>query len=453
MTTRVWTVGELTRRIKDILETEIDQVWVQGEISGCKIHPTSGHAYFSLKDERAVISCVIWASTLRRLAVAPRNGLRSRIFGRISVYEPRGVYQIYVDRIVPEGEGALQAAFLELKRKLEAEGLFDRARKRPLPTYPRSIGVVTSPSGAAFRDILRILRRRWPLLEVVLAPAAVQGAEAAVSVADAIDRLNRRGGLDLLIIGRGGGSLEDLWAFNEEPVARAIARSVVPVISAVGHEIDFTISDFVADARAATPTHAAEMATPDRRELGARLLRDHRSLRNSLDRKLEGARLRLDRARRSRGFARPEELVRRGQLDADRLADRLRAALGEPARIGRERAAELARRLLRAGPETRVVAARSRVESVRLRYRQSWTGRRDHLRHRLEMAGAALRALGPRQVLARGYSIARRWSDGAVLRAADAVSVGERIGLWLHEGRLRCVVEGRGETGEREPNL
>ena len=264
------TVTELTRRIKDTLETGFADVWVVGEISGLRI-PSSGHLYFSLKDKGANIKCVFFRSGSRFLRFRPEDGLEVILRGRLSLYEPRGEYQIIAEYMEPKGLGALQLAFIQMKEKLEKDGLFDPARKRPLPPYPKCIGVVTSPTGAAVRDILKVLKRRAPGVHVIIAPASVQGESAPAEVARAIEDLNRRGGLDVLIVGRGGGSLEDLAAFNTEVVARAIFNSNIPVISAVGHEIDFTIADFVADLRAPTPSAAAEIVAKSEEELRHRL--------------------------------------------------------------------------------------------------------------------------------------------------------------------------------------
>ncbi len=445
---RAYSVTEITRRIREILEIEIDRVWIRGEISSWKVHPSSGHAYFCLKDEKAVLNCVAWATTVRAAsrALRPRDGLRVRAFGRLTVYEPRGAYQLVVEEMLDEGEGELQAAFLRLKRKLEAEGLFDPGRKRPIPRMPRCIGVVTSSGGAALRDILKVLARRWPLAHVCLRPAPVQGPGAAQEIAAAIRELNGLRGIDVLIVGRGGGSLEDLWAFNEEVLARAVFASAVPVISAVGHEIDFTICDFTADARAATPTHAAEMATPDMEEVLQGLNRDRRLLRQGLRRALDGARLRVQRAGMSGGLRRPEDLLRTGRLDLDRLADRLRVSLSGRSDRGRVRYARLERRLLRADPTARLAALRKHVADRGRASAQSTEETLRRARGRVALASARLNALGPEQVLARGYGIVVRAADGAILRSASGVATGEEVRVRLHRGRLECRVE-RSEPG------
>lgn len=440
----VYTVRELTQWIKDLLETEIERVWVQGEISGYKEHGSSGHAYFALRDEYAVVPCVIWASTLRRQRVRPRDGMQVRAAGRLSVYEPRGQYQFYVDRFVAHGEGDLQIAFQLLKDKLEAEGLFDAARKRSIPRFPRRLGVVTSGSGAAFHDILQVLERRWPLVEVLLAPASVQGPEAAGSIVRALGILHRAHQLrplDVIVVGRGGGSLEDLWAFNEEPVARAIHASKVPVISAVGHEIDFTISDFVADLRAATPTAAAELLTPDRADVEARLQRaEQRSLR-CLQRGVRQARLRLVHAGRARSLRTPEAILRDRKLDLDRLADGLRDGLRSAADVRRATLQGLTARWSRLSPALRLASNRSDLRALQTSARESVARALRARRGRLDVAGAKLSTLDPHRVLERGYGIVRSRRDGRVLRHAGNARAGEEVDVALHHGALVCRVE------------
>lgn len=441
---RVLSVGELTRWIQDLLEGELGRVRVEGEISGLKLHAASGHAYFALRDPDgpALIQCVIWASTLRRIKVQPREGQRVRAVGRVTVYAARGSYQLYVDRLERQGEGELQAAFLELRARLEAEGLFAAERKVPLPGFPRRIGIVTAPDGAAFRDLLRVLAHRWPPAEVLLWPAQVQGQGAADSIVRGIRGLDARGRCDVLVVGRGGGSLEDLWAFNEESVARAIAACRTPVVSAVGHEVDFTISDFVADVRAATPTHAAALVTPDVEEVQGRLGRHARSLRGRLLDRLNRARLRYQRLAMDRAFLLPEARVRAGRLGLDRLADRLVLALRTPTEDGKERLLRARSRMQARSPELRLERARRRLEGVGERLARGPTVRVEEGRRRLEVAAASLRALGPESVLARGYGIV--WSaEGRLLRDAAAAEEGSAVRVRLARGQLECRVEAR----------
>ncbi|MGB2974481.1 MAG: exodeoxyribonuclease VII large subunit, partial [Phycisphaerae bacterium] len=324
------TVWELTRRIQATIEDGFPQVWVVGEISNYKRH-TSGHVFFTLKDERASLRCIIWKSTAERLRHEIADGLEVEAKGHLSVFEKAGNYQLYVSSLRPRGVGALEVAFRKLKEKLQKEGLFDPARKRPLPRFPRRVGIVTSPTGAAVRDMLHVLARRWPAVQIVLAPALVQGPGAAGKIVRGIQRLNRLGSIDVIIIGRGGGSLEDLWPFNEESVARAVRASAVPIVSAVGHETDFSISDFAADVRAATPSAAAEMVVPDAREvLAALAVGSRRLVRHMMHLRKELA-SRLALARRSRYFAHPEELVLARAQALEDLVGRMRAAVREAA--------------------------------------------------------------------------------------------------------------------------
>ncbi|NQT19457.1 MAG: exodeoxyribonuclease VII large subunit [Planctomycetes bacterium] len=390
----VLSVTELTQQIKKDLETSFHGIWVAGEISNLS-RPNSGHVYLTLKDEKTQLSGVIWRSAAARLRFELKDGLAVVVHGDITVYPPRGAYQIIVKRVMPRGMGALQLAFLQMKDKLEKEGLFAPEHKRPLPFIPRRIGIVTSPSGAAIRDILKQISRRFPGAQVLLYPALVQGKQAAEEIAGGIHALNEYGGLDVMIVGRGGGSIEDLWAFNEEVVARAIFSSQVPVISAVGHEVDVTISDLVADARALTPTAAGEMAVPDRAELTRHLdlLQEH--LRQSLVNKVDVARARLQSLAQATVLRRPLEAVRTLQQGLDERFEDLRRTSGQWLAILRERMAAIAGRL---------------------------------------------ESLSPLKVLARGYSITIR-PDGTVVRKATQVSAGDTLKTRLSEGAFTSTVE------------
>ncbi|TAK13400.1 MAG: exodeoxyribonuclease VII large subunit [Anaerolineae bacterium] len=390
------TVSEVTAHIKEVLESEdgLQDVWVRGEVSNFS-RPSSGHLYFTLKDSGASLSCVMWRGQASRLAYVPREGDAVEVHGGISVYEARGNYQLYADDIRPAGEGALFAEFLRLKALLEAEGLFEPARKRPLPPAPRVIGIVTSPTGAALRDMLNVLRRRYPLARAVLAPAAVQGESAPREIIAAIQRLNQFVKPDLIIAGRGGGSIEDLWAFNDEGVARAIAASAAPVISAVGHETDFTIADFVADLRAPTPTAAAELATPDRADLRDSLL-----------------------------------------ALADDLATQTRAAIAER----RYALGDMRARLNRRSPEARLAQARQRVDDYAQRAAllvQSQTRLR---LARLAGLAASLEALSPRGILERGYAVVTG-PDGAPVRRVAQVKSGDALRVRVSDGEFGAEVK------------
>jgi exodeoxyribonuclease VII large subunit len=455
----VHTVSELTAKIKETLESKFPQgVSVRGEISGFRVH-SSGHAYFTLKDPGAVLSCTAWRSALQRmrgrdaadellhrLETTP-DGVRVVVHGSIGVYGPRGSYQLHVDRMEEAGRGDLHEAFLERKKRLEAEGLFDRVRKRALPRFPRRIGIITSRDGAALRDILRVLGTRWPVAEVLLRPAPVQGEGAAGELARAINELNSRSdrdpgsGVDVILLARGGGSIEDLWQFNEEVLARAVAGSGVPVISGVGHETDSTICDFAADLRAATPSNAAELAVPDRVEVRRMLEREARRAGSATARILDRARVRLLQVRHARAFRRPEDLVRRRGQDLDQLADRLVAGSARTAQAKREYLRFLESRLARQEPRARVVLRRARLDEFRQRLLRSCQTSLSTRSSRIDVASARLTALGPERVLARGYALVRRETDGRLVRLAGEAPVGVRLSVLLHRGRLACLVE------------
>ena len=413
---KVYRVTELTRLIRVVLEDELGEVWVEGELSNVR-KPVSGHWYFTLKDASAQLRCVMFRGAQRGARVQPADGLKVRIFGRITVYEAGGQYQIMAQKMEPAGLGDLQAAFDALKEKLRREGLFEPGRKRPLPRLPRHIGVVTSPTGAAIRDIFSVLLRRFPNIHLVLAPVKVQGEAAAAEISAAIDAFNKIGGFDVLIIGRGGGSLEDLWPFNEEMVARAIVRSDIPIISAVGHEIDFTISDFVADLRAPTPSAAAELVVGCKsdfdRELAGLLDRLVRVLRQ---RSLE-LRNRFTRVAGSYVFREPGNLAARGRDRIARLRLQMTSELRRALAATQQKLDEADLRLVASMRE----ACRTRILILR--------------RHE-----AQLRALSPMAVLERGYSMTLR-PDGRVLRSPSEVSAGVRIRTRLAGGTIESEVK------------
>ncbi len=363
---QVFGVAEITKRIKSLLEGSFDDLWVEGELSNVKIH-NSGHCYFSLKDESAQLQGVMWRNAVAGLAFHPRDGLLVRVHGRIAVYEPRGQYQIVADQFRLAGVGALQKAFEELKARLDAEGLFSAERKRTLPRIPRAIGIVTSRDGAALRDMLSVLARRYPLVDVFLLPVRVQGAGASVEVAEAVETLNRWSGskipaLDLVIVGRGGGSLEDLWAFNEEVIARALYNSAIPVISAVGHETDFTIADLVADVRAATPSMAAEIAVPDQVELRTHLRRLAARAQERINTLLRNRRLRLRALTQSHAFRRPVGRLEQTVQRLDDLSERLDASMRRLLDKRNAHIQQLSRRILVLDPRGPLQRGYIRVE-------------------------------------------------------------------------------------------
>ena len=441
-TREVVTVSELTTRIRGVLESTQGEVLVEGEIANSRLWKT-GHLYFTLRDEHAQLKAVMFRSAVRYLRFTPEDGLRVVARGRVTVYEPKGEYQIVCEQLQPQGVGALQVAFDQLKRTLEADGLFEATRKRPLPLLPRQIGVVTSLHGAALQDILKVLARRHPTAHVVIRPVRVQGEGAAGQIARGIDQLSRQEGVDVIIVGRGGGSLEDLWAFNEEPVARAIATATVPVISAVGHEIDVTISDLVADIRAATPSAAAEIVVAGRDELLGRVdqLSDRlrATLRDTVRRLLTSV-LELDRRPGVAGW--PARLAIRGRHAAE-----LTHALTQATRstlVTRERRLRSAQLKLEAHePGRRLEASRTRLVVAGERLGAAIVHRRQRLEGRLGDLTGRLEALSPLGVLARGYAVCWNANRTAIVRDASAVSVGDDVAITLRQGQLTCTVTGK----------
>jgi exodeoxyribonuclease VII large subunit len=438
---RIFTVSDLTTRIRDLLARNFTDIVVQGEISNCR-PATSGHIYFTLKDERAQIGCVFFKTQQRGMKCRPEDGLKFSVRGSISVYETRGEYQIYVESLEPLGRGTLQLAFEQLKKRLEEEGLFDAARKKPLPLLPSRIGLITSRTGAAVRDVVRILTRRFPNIHLTLYPVQVQGDEAAKQIVEALGYFNRKRAADVILLVRGGGSMEDLWSFNEENVARAIAACTVPVISGVGHETDFTIADFVADIRASTPSAAAELVVQTRREFDKHVA----DLRESLDSLIRYRFLELSRrvhelSGRS-GFRKPHELLRQSRQRADELTSRL--ALGLRARLEQSRRRFTAARLQIASFDFRVkmAALRLRLEK-RSHDLGSCTERLLRLkRENWQRLSLQLQERSPMQVLERGYAIATD-AAGNILRDAAQVSLGDEINVRLRRGRLLAEVKNK----------
>ncbi len=391
---KIYTVSELTREIRLSLENAFTSVWVEGEVSNFLRH-TSGHCYLSIKDAESVLSCVIFKTKADTLSFQIQNGMHLICFGRVSVYDKRGQYQLYIDQAEPKGVGALQVAFEQLKNKLFKEGLFAKEHKRPLPILPRRIGVVTSPTGAAIRDILNVINRRFPDMHVILFPAKVQGADAAQQVAEGIETFNKLKQVDVIIVGRGGGSLEDLWAFNEEIVARAIYNSSIPIISAVGHEIDYTISDFVADLRAPTPSAAAEIVA-GRKEDFIKTIEDFRGrLKQALVSEKDFMQQKLDAIKHRYAFKQPQVLIQQNFQRVDDLSKALKQGI--------EHLQE--------------------KESVKI----------THLTEKLN-------ALSPTAILERGYSITTRVSDGRNIKNAKDAKQGDIIKTRLAKGEITSKV-------------
>jgi len=397
---KVLTVSQVTRQVKSIVEQRFGGLWIEGEVTGFKRH-ASGHWYFSLRDAGAVISAVVWRSSAERIRFEPADGLEVIAFGRLSVYEPQGKYQLYIDRLEPKGIGAAELAFRQLCDRLREEGLFEADRKRPLPAFPRRLALVTSADGAAVRDMIQVLRRRCPVTSVLVVPVRVQGDGAAAEIASAIRYVNkwadRLGGIELLIVGRGGGAREDLAAFNDEGLARAIAGSQLPVVSAVGHETDVTLADLVADRRALTPTEAAERAVPVIADIVKGLGQRRRQLDRVIDRMLE--------------------------------------------RAGR-RVAELGRRRCLNDPRDRLLRLGQRLDELQDALERGTDRRLRSAADRLGAAAAGLEALSPLRVLARGYALVRKADTGAVVRRADETALGDVLSVQLGEGRVNARVIG-----------
>ena len=438
----VVTVTELTNRIRGVLESTQGEVWVEGEIANSRRWKT-GHLYFTLRDEHAQLKAVMFRSTVRYLRFTPEDGVRVVARGRVTVYEPKGEYQIVCEHLQPQGVGALQVAFDQLKRTLEADGLFETGRKRPLPLLPRQIGVVTSLNGAALQDILKVLTRRHPTVHIVIRPVRVQGDGAAEQIARGIDQLSRQEGVDVIVVGRGGGSLEDLWAFNEEPVARAIATATVPVISAVGHEIDMTISDLVADVRSATPSAAAEIVVAGRDELVGRLdqLRDrlYATLRGTIHRRLTRV---LELGRRPGLAGWPARLAIRGRHAAE-LTHALTRAIRSTL-VTQERRLRRAQLSLEAHePGRRLETSRTRLAVAGERLGAAIIHRRQRLEGRLGDLTGRLEALSPLGVLARGYALCWNANRTEIIRDTSAVAVGDDVAITLRQGQLTCTVTGK----------
>ena len=440
---KVWSVSELTTRIRDLLESEFHDIWVEGEISNCH-EAQSGHLYFTLKDARAQVRCVCFRNQFRLLKFRPEDGLHVTVRGSVSVYEPRGEYQIYVEHVEPVGLGALQLAFEQLKKRLEAEGLFDPARKKPLPVLPRRIGLITSPRGAAVRDVVRILRRRFPNVHLILYPVRVQGDGAARDIVEAIGFFNRRQLVDVLLLVRGGGSLEDLWAFNEERVARAIAAATIPIITGVGHETDFTIADFVADVRASTPSAAAEIVVRTRQEFDQHLAQLQQKMTQQIRYLLLERRNRLQELTAHRGFRRLEELLRLYRQQLDEFVARLGQVLQGRLELARRRFTVAQTRMASFDFRARIAALRARLEQRSSELRERVERLLLVRRQRLERLMVQLDERSPLRVLDRGYAIVYD-AAGNVVRAAEQVGIGDEIAVQLARGRLAAEVKRKGE--------
>lgn len=429
-------MSRLNETARQLLESALGNVWVEGEVSNLA-RPASGHVYFSLKDSGAQIRCAMFRTRNRAVAFDARDGLKVIAYGRVSLYTPRGDYQLIVETLEAAGEGLLRLRFEQLKRKLLDEGLFDPARKRALPRWPRAIGVVTSASGAAVRDIITVLRRRCPALPVIIYPTAVQGESAAAEIAAAIARANRRAECDVLIVGRGGGSLEDLWSFNEEIVARAIYDSLIPVVSAVGHEVDFTIADMVADLRAATPSAAAELVSPDMLAIESRLQQSRQRLVQTVSQILKTHSREL--VQLQRRLISPRRRLELHFQRLDELLTRLPTALTTQLALKRSQLRTLEARVASHAPHARLATHHRELDHAKHRLNAAMRRMLEQRNARLTRCEQLLRALGPGATLERGYAIVTD-AQGQVLRDAVAVALGATVTTRLARGRFDSTV-------------
>ncbi|TLS36377.1 exodeoxyribonuclease VII large subunit [Pseudalkalibacillus caeni] len=443
---RYITVTALTRHIKRKLETDdrLQNVWIRGELSNFKVH-SRGHMYFTLKDECSRIQSVMFAGNNRFLKFRPESGMKVLIRGEVSVYEPHGSYQLYAKEMQPDGIGNLYLAYEQLKKKLELEGLFEDALKKSIPAFPREIAVVTSPTGAAVRDIITTVKRRFPVARVTVFPVLVQGGNAAPSIAKAIHRANETGGYDVLIVGRGGGSIEELWAFNEEIVARSIHLSQIPVISAVGHETDFTIADFVADLRAPTPTGAAELAVPSLKELYDRLVqRKHRLLRVSKER-LRNERERLSTLQKSYAFRYPQQLIRQKEQELDQLTERFKRELARLYVQKNEKWIQATKDLQRNHPQKKLQEALEKHSDLTGSLTKEMGKVLKEKQFAFHQSLAKLNALSPLKVMERGYNLAYVNED-TLVKSVKQVSPGDAVKLQVQDGTIDCQVWGIEES-------
>lgn len=440
---RILTVSQLTSLIRDILEENFQHVWVEGEVSNLAM-PSSGHFYFTLKDCGAQVRCVMFRASARALKFKIQNGMGLILRGRLGVYDQRGEYQLIVEYAEPKGIGALQLAFIQLKERLAKEGLFDESRKKALPMLPNCIGIVTSATGAAIHDMLKVLKRRYVNLEVLICPVRVQGEGASAEIAAAIRDLNSYRKVDVIIVGRGGGSLEDLWPFNEEVVARAIYDSRIPVVSAVGHEIDFTIADFVADLRAPTPSAAAELVVKNKSELTAEVDNLSRRLEFAVRQNIRQLWSRIEGL--SRSVKDPSMFLGYLVQRVDDLYERLNRSLKVQVTQRRERLASLANHLRLTSPQVEMERCREQLLKLSARFETSTRKMLDENHETTAVLAARLQALSPLATLARGFAVARKLPDGPVIRESSQIVPGDRLDVTFHRGSAVCVVESGSEN-------
>jgi exodeoxyribonuclease VII large subunit len=436
----VYSVSEITRDVRAILEAAFDKAWIEGEISNFR-QAASGHAYFVLKDDKAQIKCVLFRGQSMGVKFKPEDGDQVLLFGRVTVYEARGDYQVIVEAMEPKGLGALQKAFEQLKEKLAKEGLFDESRKKELPEIPWKIGIVTSPTGAAIRDMIHVIRRRNPKMSILLYPAKVQGEGSAEEIAQGIQALNKRKDIDVLIVGRGGGSIEDLWAFNEEVVARAIAESKIPVVSAVGHEIDFTVADFVADLRAPTPSAAAELVVPKLSDIVQDLEYLTNQMIERMEEDIEDYRERLRYLIDRRFFREPRQILETPTQRLDEMVQRLLRGLDQWVLVKRGNLTQAVHRLFQASPGKKIQTLSERQNDLMARLVRRMQSQIDLRKQKLAGTAKSLHALSPLNVLDRGYSIATSKKTGKALTSNKQVKKGDAVRIRLAKGQVDATVD------------
>ncbi|GHI01027.1 exodeoxyribonuclease VII large subunit [Neobacillus kokaensis] len=438
---RYLSVNALTKYIKRKFDADphLRDLHVRGEISNFKQH-SSGHMYFTLKDEKARILAVMFAGNTRTMKFTPENGMKVIVKGDITVYEPSGQYQIYIKEMQPDGIGELFLAYEQLKQKLEAEGMFAKEKKKPLPSFPKTVGVITSPTGAAIRDVISTIKRRYPIVNILVFPVLVQGDQAAPSIAKAIEKANSQMDIDILIVGRGGGSIEELWAFNEELVARAIYASAIPIISAVGHETDFTIADFVADLRAPTPTGAAELAVPHVDELMDRVLQRQTRLIRIMQETFRFEKERLYRVQKSYAFRYPHRLYEQKLEQVDKLTEQLVRGASRLTLLKQNQQTILCKRLERNNPKELIREARLHTERSQKDLNRSMRQILSKKQTDFERMLSTMQALSPLKIMERGYSLA--YTEGnQLVKSVNQVKEEDRVQIQLTDGSLICKVE------------
>ncbi|KYG30951.1 exodeoxyribonuclease VII large subunit [Alkalihalobacillus trypoxylicola] len=436
----IQTVTEITRYIKEIMENDhiLQSVWIKGEISNFKRH-SRGHMYFTIKDQNSRLQAVMFAGHNRFLTFKPENGMSIIVRGELTVYEPYGSYQMYVKEMQPDGIGSLYLAYEQLKTKLQQEGLFDHAYKKALPTFPNKVAIITSPTGAAVKDMISTLKRRYPIVELALFPVLVQGEHAPASILRAIEQVNILGHFDLILLGRGGGSIEELWAFNEEVVARAIFESNTPIISAVGHETDFTISDLVADLRAPTPTGAAELAVPDKKELLHRIEQLQNRMMRKVNEQLFSQKRALERIERSYAFKYPAQLIQQKEQELDTLLERLNRAMSQQLNDKNNKITQLYQLLIRNHPKDKIDELKKDLirqeERLLSKINETFTWKRSQFQSLLTQ----LNLVSPLKVMERGYSLVYD-EQKSLIKKTSQVQSGDSIQIHVTDGQLKCDV-------------